>query len=95
MEVLINCSVLCVSNNKNVVSLAENVSKWTIQQYFLLKVQTYLPSGSGGLAEKWILHGTFLGCSKEALDNIEMKVTLCIAANMFGGFLRYSEENVC
>ena len=36
MEVLINCSVLCVSNNKNVVSLAENVSKWTIEQYFLL-----------------------------------------------------------
>lgn len=92
MEVLINCSVLCVSSNSLVVPWtisAENVAERTVEQYFVSTVQKYLPSGSRGPAEKWILRGALLGRSKEALDNIELNVPLRIAANMFGGFLRY------
>ena len=97
MEVLINCSVLCVSSNSLVVPWtisAENVAERTVEQYFVSTVQKYLPSGSRGPAEKWILRGALLRRSKEALDNIELNVPLRIAANMFGGFLRYHVQKV-
>eukprot|EP00731_Ephydatia_muelleri_P035700 Em0149g6a len=73
---------------------AENVAERTVEQYFVSTVQKYLPSGSRGPAEKWILRGALLGRSKEALDNIELNVPLRIAANMFGGFLRYHVEKL-
>ena len=90
MEVLINCSILCVSSNSLVVPWtisAENVAERTVEQYFVSTVQKYFPSGSRGPAEEWILREALLGRSKEALDNIELNVPLRIAANLFGGFL--------
>ena len=70
MEVLINCSVLCVSSNSLVVPWpisAENVAERTVEQYFVSTVQKYLPSGSRGPAEKWIIRPVARGVQTGAI----------------------------